>query len=68
MPHVNTQSNTIPRHAYTLREVAQSLGVSRSTLYTLADSGKLVTVKVGKRRLIPASELERLVRPQATAA
>ena len=64
---MNAQPNTIPRAAYSLDETAQSLGLSRRTLYGLMDAGKLSTVKLGKRRLVPAHELERLMRPQVAA-
>ena len=68
MAHMNAQPNTTPRTAYSLDEAARSLGLSRRTLYTLMRDDKLATVKVGKRRLVPARELERLVRPAEAAA
>ena len=68
MLHMNAQLNTTPRTAYSLDEAARSLGLSRRTLYTLMRDDKLATVKVGKRRLVPARELERLVRPAEAAA
>ena len=68
MMHVQTQTPTVPRHSYSLDEAAQSLGLSRRTLYHLMDAGKLSTVKLGKRRLVPAQELERLIRPTESAA
>lgn len=55
------QSNvSIPRLAFSLAEVEVSTGLSRATLYRLVDAGKLRTVQHGRRRLVPASELERL--------
>ena len=68
MLHMNAQPNIPPRTAYSLDEVARSLGLSRRTLYTLMRDGTLCTVKFGKRRLVPATELERLLRPQEVAA
>lgn len=65
---MNTHSNTVPRTAYSLDEAARSLGLSRRTLYDLMDRGQLATVKLGKRRLVPATELERLVSTQTEAA
>ncbi len=65
---MNTHSNTVPRTAYSLDEAARSLGLSRRTLYDLMDRGQLTTVKLGKRRLVPAAELERLVSTQNQAA
>lgn len=34
-------------------EAARALGLSRSAIYLLMDDGKLGSVKVGRRRLIP---------------
>lgn len=68
MLHMNTQHNAVPRAAYSLDEVARSLGISRRTLYQRMGDGTLCTVKFGKRRLVPATELERLLQPQQAAA
>ena len=68
MLHMETQSNTPARTAYSLDEAARSLGLSRRTLYTLMRDGTLRTVTLGRRRLVPADELERLVRPAEAAA
>ena len=65
---MNVQPDTLPRTAYSLDEVAQSLGLSRSTLYSEMAAGRLQTVKLGRRRLVPARELERLVRPEESTA
>ncbi len=43
------------------RDAATSIGVSRSTLYRLIDSGQLRTVKIGRRTLIPSSCLFALI-------
>jgi len=43
-------------------ETADETGVSSLTLRRLADKGYLRTVTIGARRLIPAEEVERLVR------
>ena len=44
------------------------LGISRRGLYRLIEDGTLRTVTLGRRRLVPARELERLVRPAEAAA
>lgn len=41
----------------TTGEAAKQLGIGRSTLYDLIRSGKLRTVKIGRRRLVPATAL-----------
>lgn len=53
--HMNTPIAMSPRDA------ATSIGVSRSTLYRLIDSGQLRTVKIGRRTLIPSSSLLALI-------
>ncbi len=42
-------------------EVANSLGVGRSTAYQLVDSGVLPSVTIGRRRLVPAEALRAYV-------
>jgi excisionase family DNA binding protein len=43
-----------------IAEAATALGVSRTALYTALGSGRLRSVKVGRRRLIPTSALAEL--------
>ena len=43
-----------------IAEAASLLGVSRSTVYNRLRTGELRSVRIGRRRLIPSSELERL--------
>jgi excisionase family DNA binding protein len=42
-------------------EAAESLGLSRTTLYTLLDNGELDSIKVGTARLIPVDALQRFI-------
>lgn len=51
----------LDRAAYPLMEAAHLLGVSRGTLYNLADRGELRLIKLGRRTLVPADEIRRLV-------
>ena len=44
-----------------LDEAAQRLGVSRSTTKTLLGAGRLKSVKLLKRRLIPESAIDDLI-------
>ena len=55
------------RLAYSLAEGEALSGLSRSSLYRLIAAGKLKTVQRGRRRLIPAQELERLCGVQASS-
>ncbi|HEV7611420.1 MAG TPA: helix-turn-helix domain-containing protein [Steroidobacteraceae bacterium] len=49
------------RLAYSISEVETLIGLSRSSLYRLIAAGKLKTVLHGRRRLVPARELESLL-------
>jgi excisionase family DNA binding protein len=63
----HTQSHArIERHAYAIDEVAESLDLSIGGVYGLIKSGRLRTVKLGRRRLVPADELRRLVHDGAS--
>jgi len=53
--------NTNPR-AYRVLDFCKAFGVSRSTAYNLMASGKLRSVRVAGRRLIPADDAEALLR------
>lgn len=55
------------RVAYPIPEAAALLGMSRSGIYQLIDRGELRRVKIGRRSLIPASELDRLIDPDREA-
>jgi excisionase family DNA binding protein len=62
-PKWTTEAVSSPpqRLLYSVREVAELLSVDKNTVYQLAYSGKLATVKLGRRRLVPAEAFEALV-------
>jgi len=49
------------RLAYSPKEAAEKLGISRSSIYALMRAGTLRTTRAGARRLVPAVELDRLL-------
>jgi excisionase family DNA binding protein len=53
------------RRALRVNDAAFIYGVSRSSLYKLMSEGKLSTVKLAGRRLIPRDNLEALLREGA---
>ena len=53
------------KHAYSVREVAQALGIGRTLAIKLVRSGQLRSIKVGRRRLVPAAALEELLQQGA---
>jgi excisionase family DNA binding protein len=52
---------TQTRAAYPLEEARQLLGgIARQTIYAMRDRGEIRLVKLGRRTLVPASEIRRL--------
>lgn len=47
----------VPPVVYRVEEAADALRISRSGIYELIRSGRLRTVKVGSRRLVPVEAL-----------
>ena len=55
----------IKRRALRINDAAAAYGVGRSTIYKLMSEGKLATVKVAGRRLVPCDNMEALLREGA---
>ena len=55
------QIQTSPRRALSIREAAESCGLSRATIYRLIAGGRLVTLKIGSRRLVRPEAIEALL-------
>jgi excisionase family DNA binding protein len=53
------------RRALSMKEAAAACGLSRATLYRLLNDGKLTTIKVGARRLVPVGAIDALMRDGA---
>lgn len=47
-----------PRLAYTVREAALLLSLSRSLMYELINAGKIETIKIGRARRITSRQLD----------
>lgn len=58
-PQNSTHGNDV--QALSIAQAARALNVGRSTLYKLLANGTLRSVRVGRRRLIPLSEIARLL-------
>jgi excisionase family DNA binding protein len=50
-----------PRRALSIKEAADACGLSRATLYRLMADGKLTTLKIGARRLVPVVAIDALL-------
>ena len=64
---MHTQPDTSAPLVYSLDRAASMIALSRRSLYRLIDAGELRTVKLGRRRLVPADELVRITRPAGVA-
>lgn len=53
--------NPLPRTFYTVDEVAESMGLSRDSVYEAMDRGDIPEARIGGRRLIPAAAFDRWV-------
>ena len=49
------------RLTYSVEEAATLLGISRSLAYEAARTGDLPTIRIGRRILVPAAALQRLI-------
>ncbi len=49
------------RATYTIEEVAEILGIGRSSAYQAARSRDIPTIRIGKRLLVPRIALERML-------
>lgn len=55
------------RLAYSVREVASALGISNDLVRSMVQRGELQAIRLGRRVVIPAAELDRYVQqPAAT--
>ena len=49
------------RRAFSIRETESATNLSHATIYRLIAAGKLTTVKVGARRLVPVAAIDALL-------
>lgn len=47
--------------AYRVTDAARALGIGKTSLYALFNSGALTPIRIGGRTLVPADQLQRLV-------
>ena len=57
---MRAQPHEPPRRAETLQELSMSLGVSYDSLWRAAHDGRLRTIRIGKRLLVPADEASKI--------
>lgn len=61
MSDTSTAVVTVIPVAYRVEEAAESLRISRDSIYELIRSGELRTIKVGARRLVPVIALSEYI-------
>jgi excisionase family DNA binding protein len=44
-----------------IKQAIYELGISRTAIYELIENGRLKTVKIGRRRLVPIEAIEELI-------
>ena len=54
------------KHAYSVKEAAEQMSISRATVYELMRRGKLAYVMVGRHRIIRAAAIERFLEENET--
>ncbi|MEL1234150.1 MAG: helix-turn-helix domain-containing protein [Candidatus Neomarinimicrobiota bacterium] len=47
--------------AYTIKETAEALGCGMNTTYNLVNSGQLKSFKFGKKIMIPAQSIQKII-------
>ena len=63
------EPNETPKRAtLTIAEAAEVLGISKSLAYKQADEGKIPTIRLGDRWVVPRAQLERLINGSADAS
>ena len=61
MPLTTKKDLSTERTAFRVRELCEALGISNSTFWKFAALGKIKTIKIGGRVLIPAVEAQRIL-------
>jgi excisionase family DNA binding protein len=59
MKTINSEKQA--RRALSIKEAAEACNLSRATVYRLIADGKLATLKVGSRRLVPVASIDTLL-------
>lgn len=72
IPRVATMSTEMESEElpllYKVSKAAELLGISRTNVYYLMDEGRIRSVRIGKRRLIPRDALASFVRELEAAS
>ena len=58
----------VQRRTITVEEAAKALGIGRNSAYEAVRRGEIPSIAIGRRLLVPAAALERLLAGEVTAA
>jgi excisionase family DNA binding protein len=58
---MSTNNKDVKRLAMSIREAELASGLSRATVYRLIANGRLLTLKIGARRLVTVGALDALL-------
>ncbi len=61
MEQEDKDETRMQRACLTAEETARILGIGRTFVYELLASGRLESLKLGRRRLVPVDAIERLI-------
>lgn len=60
-PLASLEQNAMDRLAYSINETARALSLGRTSIYAMIADGRLQAFKLGRRTLIRAESIRRLV-------
>ena len=61
MEDKKNEPGMVERQTYSLEEVATILGISRGLTYAAAKAGKIPTIRIGRRLVVPRGAFTRLL-------
>jgi excisionase family DNA binding protein len=60
--NIQSKAPVDTRLAYRVKDFCERVGISSATFYKYVNLGRINPIKIGGRTLVPASEVERLLR------
>lgn len=65
---IHASSNKIEPDLLSVLEFCNALGIGRTKAYELFDAGEITSIQLGRRRLVPRTEKDRLIATRLAAA
>jgi excisionase family DNA binding protein len=67
MAERNIRATSVEADVLTVEEAGRRLGIGRSLAYQLARCGKIPTIRLGRRLVVPRKRLERMLDGESPA-